>query len=317
MLTSFLRSLLERGLDITQGLPRVEELFEARPVRKPSIIARVTGRIEIIKDESTERIKQHTVRVHFTETEIQTFDLKKEDLAVKALNVKKGDRVEKGAVLFKKGRRQGKARFNGQVDLTKNLLKVTSDEEQYEDYTIPPGTILSVKDNDLVTKGDQITEGSVDLHELYHLKDEKAVRRYILKEIQYIYTSQGQKLNDKHIEIIIRQMFSRYYIREGGDTELLSGDTIERAQFVEANEMAKKAKKEPAKADLLLLGITKASLSTESFLSAASFQETARVLIDAAVSGKVDKLRGLKENVIIGKLIPAGTGFTKGEEVKK
>jgi DNA-directed RNA polymerase subunit beta' len=146
------------------------------------------------------------------------------------------------------------------------------------------------------------------LHELYALKGKEAVQKYVLKEIQFIYGSQGQKLNDKHIELIIRQMFSRVYVTESGDTELLPGEVVTTAQFEEANEQAQATGKSLAIGDRLLLGITKASLSTDSFLSAASFQETARVLIDAAVTGRVDNLRGLKENVIIGRLIPAGTG---------
>jgi len=140
------------------------------------------------------------------------------------------------------------------------------------------------------------------------LKDKSAVQKYIIQEIQTIYSTQGQKLNDKHIEIIVRQMFSRVYVRDAGDTDLISGEIIEISTYNEANAILKKDEKQ-AIADILLLGITKASLSIDSFFSAASFQETARVLINAAVSGKVDRLRGLKENVIIGRLIPSGTGY--------
>ena len=130
-----------------------------------------------------------------------------------------------------------------------------------------------------------------------------------MREIQYIYSSQGQKLHDKHIEIILRQMFSRFMVKDPGDTELLGGDVVTRTQLFEANEEAKSQGGKPAKEESMLLGITKVSLSTDSFLSAASFQETQRVLIDAAIFGKMDRLRGLKENVIIGRLIPAGTGY--------
>ena len=152
-------------------------------------------------------------------------------------------------------------------------------------------------------------EGSLDLHELYHLKGIDAVRKYIMKEILYIYISQGQKLNEKHIEIIVRQLFSRVLITNSGDTEFLVGEVVEYPKVVRANQIAAAANKQEATFHRLLLGITKVSLSTESWLSAASFQETARVLIDAATTGKVDNLRGLKENVIIGRLIPAGTGY--------
>ena len=157
-----------------------------------------------------------------------------------------------------------------------------------------------------------MTEGSLDLHELYKLKGREAVQDYILKEIQYIYSSQGQKLNDKHVELISRQMFSRYYVTDPGDTYLLEGEVVERKELLDANAQITKGKK--AVGQEIFLGISKVSLSTSSFLSAASFQETARVLINAAINGKVDRLEGLKENVIIGRLIPAGTGFNASLE---
>ncbi|MBI3963980.1 MAG: DNA-directed RNA polymerase subunit beta', partial [Candidatus Kerfeldbacteria bacterium] len=297
------------GLDITQGLPRVEELFEVRPVRKPAIVTEVAGQVEVMDGEGSGRTLQRIVRVHFAEIETQRYDLTATNIAADAIRVKEGDRVEKGAILFEHNGKKTKARFNGTVRRSDQELKLVSDDDQYRDYTIPPGYTLTVKNEELVGPGDPLSEGSRDLHELYRLRGRESVQQYILREIQYIYSSQGQKLNDKHIEIILRQMFSRYYVKDGGETELLSGDIIERAQFLESNDRAKRTKKRPATGDLLLLGLTKSSLSTESFLSAASFQETARVLIDAAVSGKIDRLRGLKENVIIGKLIPAGTGF--------
>jgi len=147
------------------------------------------------------------------------------------------------------------------------------------------------------------------LHDLYLLKGQEATQRYIIREIQNIYSSQGQKLNDKHLEIITRQMFSRVYVKEVGDSEFLPGEIIDHGRFDAVNAEMRKLKKNEAMGDVMLMGVTKASLSTESFLSAASFQETARVLIDAAITGKIDHLVGLKENVIIGRLIPAGTGF--------
>jgi DNA-directed RNA polymerase subunit beta' len=165
--------------------------------------------------------------------------------------------------------------------------------------------MIMVSDGEEVEVGTQLTEGSLDLRELYKLKSRLETQKYIIKEIQYVYSSQGQPLNDKHVEIIARQMFSRFLITEAGDTSLLPGETIEEEVFFQANKEVKK----PALGDRLLLGITKASLTTDSFLSAASFQETSRVLIDAAVNGKIDYLEGLKENVIIGCLIPAGTGY--------
>ena len=163
----------------------------------------------------------------------------------------------------------------------------------------------------MAAKGQQLSEGHIDLKELYKLAGQEAVQRYIIKEVQTIYTMAGENISDKHIEMIIRQMFSRLLIIEPGQTNFLIGQIVGRVNFYRENERAKNKGLKPALAQPLLLGITKISLSADSFLSAASFQETARVLIEAAVLGKVDRLKGLKENVIIGKLIPAGTGFRK------
>ena len=160
-----------------------------------------------------------------------------------------------------------------------------------------------------VTLGQQLTEGSWNLQDALELLGENAVQRYITIEVQQIYASQGQTINDKHIEVIIRQMFSRLKIEEPGDTTFVSGNIVSRTSFLEENGKVKKKGGKPATATNLLLSITKVSLSTDSFLSAASFMETNRILIDAATKGKVDNLRGLKENVIIGKLVPVGTGF--------
>ena len=167
---------------------------------------------------------------------------------------------------------------------------------------------MSQKD-ELVSRGQVLSEGHLDLKKLFKIKGQEEVYRYIIREVQEIYSAQGEGINDKHIEIIIRQMLSRMRVLDPGDTSLLPGDTVEEVQLIEANEAAKKKGAKVATAEKLLLGISKVALSTESFLSAASFQETAKVLINAAVTGKEDQLRGLKENVIIGKLIPAGTGF--------
>jgi DNA-directed RNA polymerase subunit beta' len=227
------------GSDITQGLPRVVELFEARP---PEVNGKV---IEIESADKTIIVK------------IETDDKNKKTV----------------------------------------------------EYEIPAGSTLKVSKGDLVGKGSKLNEGNIDLKTLYKTMGWEEVHRYITREIQEIYASQGEGINDKHIEIIIRQMFSRVVTTDPGDTALLVGDIVEKDEFEEVNGKAKVSGKNPAKGDKLLLGITKVALSTESFLSAASFQETARILINAAVEGKEDRLRGLKENVILGKLIPAGTGF--------
>ena len=184
------------------------------------------------------------------------------------------------------------------------------EQEDIDEYDVTQH-VLWVKDGQKVKAGDQLTDGSLDLRELYKYRGRREVEKYILKEIQYIYSSQGQKLNDKHIEIVIRQMFSRFLVIDGGETELLPGSIVPEAYFQEVNEQAKKENKKPAKGERVLLGITKASLATDSFLAAASFQETSRVLVEASITGQLDRLYSLKENVIVGRLIPAGTGFKK------
>ena len=248
------------GTDITRGLLRVEEIFEARLPRGKAILSEVNGKAIDVKEKG----KQNVIRIEVGEET--------------------------------KERKSKKTKKNT------------------KEYTIPPGTGLWVKTGDLITKGQQLCEGQIDLKELFALADQEAVQRYIIKEVQNIYFTQGEGMNDKHIEVIIRQMFSRIRVKDSGDTDLLPGVITERDRFLEANDKVKKKGKKLATCQLLLLGVTKVSLTTESFLSAASFQETVRVLINAAIEGKIDTLRGLKENVIIGKLIPAGTGFKKKEK---
>ncbi len=179
------------------------------------------------------------------------------------------------------------------------------------EYKIPERAAIWVKPADTIKRGQPLCEGSLDLKELLQLTDEKLTQRYIVKEIQKIYVSQGVAIHDKHVEVICRQMFSRFRIKDPGDSLFSTGEIVERAKFLEENARLKKEKKKLSKGGPILLGVSRVALTTDSFLSAASFQETSRVLIRAAIAGKEDKLRGLKENVIIGKLIPAGTGFKK------
>ncbi|HPX94036.1 MAG TPA: DNA-directed RNA polymerase subunit beta' [Candidatus Moranbacteria bacterium] len=240
------------GTDITQGLPRVEEIFEARPPKGEAIISDVDGKIVDIIDENRKTV---TIKIEVQE----------------------------------------KSAKGGEI----------------KEYQVPSESTLIVEKGELVAKGTQLNEGHIDLKKMYETLGQEAVQRYIINEIQEIYAAQGEGINDKHIEIIIRQMLSRIRVVDPGDTDLLPGDIVEKDQFQEENELAHKSKQETATGEQLIMGITKVALSTESFLSAASFQETARVLINAAVTGKDDRLRGLKENVIIGRLIPAGTGYRK------
>ena len=192
-----------------------------------------------------------------------------------------------------------------------------SKKEKVYEYLIPRNTEIFVKVGDAVKKGDQLSEGALDLKDLFLLRGGDAVEKYIINQVLRIYVSEGAAINNKHIEVIVKQMFARVKIKDPGETEFIGSEIVEKSWFLEVNREAKKNGKQPAKAQQLLLGITKVALSTKSFLSAASFQETARVLVNAATEGKTDTLRGLKENVIIGRLIPVGTGreeFNKKEE---
>ncbi|MFH1866607.1 MAG: DNA-directed RNA polymerase subunit beta' [Patescibacteria group bacterium] len=288
--------------DITQGLPRVEEIFEARPIRKPAVLAEFDGQVEVVA-----RGRQKVIILHHLGVTEETYHLSR--YAGANVLVKNGAKVTTQTPLMKTAEGgEVKAQAPGVVELSDRQLIVKGEGEVVKELLVPLGFAVWVKDGDKVKKGQQLSEGPIDLAQLYQLTDVEIVQKYILREIQYIYSLQGQKLNDKHVEIIIRQMFSRFYVTEAGDTELLPGEIVSVALFEEANDKVKK-KGKLALGDRVLLGVTKSSLSTDSFLSASSFQETARVLIDAAVTGKVDDLRGLKENVIIGRLIPAGTGY--------
>jgi len=200
-----------------------------------------------------------------------------------------------------------------------NSRKGKGKRTEIVEYKIPPRRAIWIEKGETVNKGQQLCEGHLDLRELFKVVGKELTQRYIVKEIQNIYVSQGALIHDKHIEVIVRQMFSRVRIKEIGDSSFITGEVVERRKAIEENLNLKAQKKKLATFQPVLLGISKVALTTDSFLSAASFQETSRVLIKAAVEGKIDKLRGLKENVIIGKLIPAGTGFrkkyTKGKKV--
>jgi DNA-directed RNA polymerase subunit beta' (EC 2.7.7.6) len=186
---------------------------------------------------------------------------------------------------------------------------VQSETGMKREYLIPYGKHLNVYEGDRVLAGEQLTDGSINPHDILRIKGDKEVQEYLVNEIQEVYRLQGVFINDKHIEVIVRQMLQNVIIDKSGDTDLLPGEQINKFKFNEFNEKMKKDDKEAATANPILLGITRASLSSESFISAASFQETTRVLTNAAVNGEIDKLGGLKENVIIGHLIPAGTGL--------
>jgi len=289
------------GRDITQGLPRVEELFEARPVKRRAILAQHEGIAQVIQDE-----KQRKIRIKFKGIKEYLYPLEEEKSW--QIKVKDGQLVVKGDILAQAEKQKITAKHHGKIKIEENLLKIIYESDDIEEYDVS-GYAVWVKDKEKIQVGDQLTDGNLDLHELHELKGKEATQKYILKEIQYIYSSQGQNLNDKHIEIITRQMFSRWLIKDSGDTDLLPGEVVSYNFLEEANEKAKRAGGRPAEAKELLLGITRVSLSTDSWLAAASFQETSRVLVNTAITGRPDYLHGLKENVIIGRLIPAGTGI--------
>ncbi|MHB9942105.1 DNA-directed RNA polymerase subunit beta' [Clostridium sporogenes] len=238
------------GADITQGLPRVEELFEARKPKGLAIVSEVSG---TVKMEETKK--------------------------------------------------------------KRTIIVVTDDGEEVS-YDIPFGSRIKVKNADIISAGDEITEGSINPHDILRIKGVDGVKNYLLSEVQKVYRLQGVDINDKHLEVVIRQMTRKIKIEDSGDTELLPGTMIDVFDFEEANREILEKGGEPAVGRIALLGITKAALATDSFLSAASFQETTRVLTDAAIKGKIDPLLGLKENVIIGKLIPAGTGMTRYRSIQ-
>ena len=239
------------GGDITQGLPRVEELFEARKPKGLAIITEIPG-VAVINDTKKKR----------------------------------------------------------------EIIVTNPDNGDSKTYLIPYGSRIKIVDGQVLEAGDELTEGSVNPHDILRIKGVRAVQDYMLREVQRVYRLQGVEISDKHIEVLVRQMLKKIRIEENGDTEFLPGTLVDVLEFEEVNEKLEKEGKTPAEGKQIMLGITKASLATESFLSAASFQETTKVLTEAAIKGKVDHLVGLKENVIIGKLIPAGTGLKRYRDIQ-
>ena len=290
------------GEDITQGLPRVEELFEARSPKGEAIMSEIDGVVTVTAAKS-----ETIVTVTSKGSKTQQFAIQG---AILNEAIKDGSKVNKGDDLFTT--LEGEeitAPFSGDITMRNDALILRGRGKDVREHQIPPQTNLNVKDGDTVTAGEQLTEGHLNVQRVFETAGVRAVQQYILREVQEVYAIQGETINDKHLEIIVRQMLSRIRIRESGDTILLPGRIVEMSEFKRENRLAEEANKKPAMGEQLLLGITKVSLTTHSFLAAASFMETARVLIDAAVTGKEDKLTGLKENVIIGKLVPSGTGY--------
>ena len=292
------------GEDITQGLPRVEELFEARVPKERAILSEIDGEVEVQRGDAEIHIFV-TAAQRFTEPYV----LPQGYVAA----VESGTQVEKGAVLAEPvSESEGEkltARKAGTVNLDGDRLLVTYEDVDRRDYPVPNTARIKVETGQNVNAGDMLTEGSKNPEDLLNVLGPQAVQKYLVDEVQRVYKSQGVSINDKHIEVIVRQMLRRVRVETPGDTELLPGELVDRFTIDEVNRSVLAQDGEPATAKTVLLGVTKASLNTDSFLAAASFQETTRVLTDAAISGKKDRLMGLKENVIIGKLIPAGSGL--------
>ena len=232
--------------------------------------------------------------------------------------VKDGESVKAGATLVKKNGSEAaiKAPYDGVVELVKGAVILVAVATAPIRIEIPGDAEMVVKSNDSVTAGDRLTTGSLNLQDLLKYKGIEATERYIMNDVLNVYAAQGHEISPKHLEIIVRQMFSRVQIKDPGDSEFVSGDITSRAAVMLQNRELEAAGKEPATYNNLLLGITKVSIFSDSFLSAASFQDTTRVLINAAINGRVDRLRGLKENVIIGRKIPVGTGVVPLEELE-
>ncbi|MDR3642741.1 MAG: DNA-directed RNA polymerase subunit beta' [Candidatus Doudnabacteria bacterium] len=288
--------------DITQGLPRVEELFEAREPKGLAFVSEIDGQVYIAKPNN----KEYIVRIQGADAEKDSYDLGEAHASVKD-----GVKVESGETLYLDvNGKTVKAKNAGLVRVEKNKVFVVHESDDVKEYVVPAALSLLVKDGDLVAKGQRLTEGNLSPNQIMQLRGTEEAQKYVVKEVQDIYVSQGQNIHDKHIEVIVRQMFSKMRMTDSGDSEFVAGEIADKAKLNYINEDLRKSGKRPAEAEQLLMGITKVSLNTESFLAAASFQETTRVLIEAAVTGKTDYLRGLKENVIIGKLIPAGTGYS-------
>lgn len=295
------------GGDITTGLPRVEELFEARRMPKgEAVISRISGTVKVIQaDRSSD---QRSVRVDQAEMVSDEFEIPESwDIIVQD-----GTEAQLGETIASQGEATITATHKGRVRVEGRKVVVSYENRESEEYDIPTTSRLLVKDGVHVDAGQQLTEGSLNPHTLLRIKGRDACQLYLLTEIQKVYRSQGQNIHDKHFELVIRKMLGRVQVTRPGDTPYLPGDIVDRLEIRRLNDQLLSEGKQPAKFIEILLGVTKASLSTDSFLSASSFQHTIKVLAGAAIASTEDPLYGLKENVIIGKLIPAGTGYVHG-----
>jgi len=296
------------GGDITTGLPRVEELFEARRAPKgEAIISGIKGVARVIQSDRYSDLR--IVRVDNSELVSDAYDVPAEWI----LDVAEESRIEVGVTIAHLGEATITAQHAGQVRIEDRKVIVTYEQKESDEYEIPSTARLIIKDGDHIEAGQPLTEGSLNPHTILKLKGREACQMYLLTEIQKVYRSQGQNINDKHFEVIIRKMLGKVQVLRPGDTPYLPQDVVDRLEIRKVNETMAAENKQTGRFFEVLLGVTKASLSTDSFLSASSFQHTIKVLAGAAIASSEDPLYGLKENVIIGKLIPAGTGFVHGQ----
>jgi DNA-directed RNA polymerase subunit beta' len=287
--------------DITHGLPRVQELFEARNPKGEAIISDLDGRVEMVTREDGSRV----LKVISSEMRQDEYDIP----GNWAVLVEDGDEVAAKTKIAKRGEQAILAENSGKIQREENKIIVRWEFTQEEEYEIESAARLRVEDGDKVGVGQQLTEGSLNPNRILRVLGREAAQFYLLEEVQKVYRSQGVPINDKHIEVIVRQMTNKVRIVTSGDSDYLPGELLDYQKFKVMNEALMAEGKRPASGRPILLGITKAALNTESFLSASSFQHTINVLAQAAIEGKRDELFGLKENVILGKLIPAGTGY--------
>lgn len=288
--------------DITQGLPRVEELFEARSPQNAAILSDLGGKVSV-----SERDKNILITITATNVPAEEYEYMPDS----TLKVQNGDKVSDNQILaVLSDQTEIRSVFRGLIEIKNNLIIVKHPGKITKDFPIPPHLPIIVSNDDVIEKGDPLTEGHFNLGELLKFKGDLAVKKYLISEIQKTYMYVGSTIHDKHLEVIIKQMFSKVRITDTHDSDYLPREIIDLFEVKKYNDILIKKGLKPAKYEPIIMGITKVSLKTYSFLSAASFQETTGVLLNAALRGKIDYLRGLKENTIIGKLIPVGTGFS-------
>jgi len=322
------------GLDVVAGLPRVEELFEARVPKGVAVMSDIDGTIELVEEDDQVRVR--VVASHVRDYEEH---LGKGMIPI----VEDGDSVASGATLALPREvaeellaRKAKSKSNtiskralakvsdggiyapadGVVEIKKSKIVLRSEVEDVSEYPMSSTAEILVQSGQLVRQGDQITDGALNPQDILRLRGRESLQKYIVREVQKTYGMVGVAVNDKHIEIIIRQMLRREVVDLAGDTDFLPGTLVDRSVFTERNDAVRDGGGTAASSHSVLLGVTKASLNNESFLAAASFQDTTRVLTEAVVEGKTDNLHGLKENVIIGKLIPAGSGWNRKKDLE-